>query len=187
MLKNPMLSLDVEVTTRFLVRPTERLWPGKLKAWEALAQEASEAALRQAGQISLLESPLPISLYVCFDGDRSVQELNKTWRNIDAPTNVLSFEAEPGVWRAMEADGPKRPMHLGDIILGYETIAEEAKAQAKTLEAHTQHLIVHGVLHLLGYDHQDDETAHIMESLERAALAHLGVADPYAHGPIGHA
>jgi probable rRNA maturation factor len=179
-----MLMLDVEITTRSLAKPLTRLWPGELDAWEAMAEQSVEAALHEAGHSALLKAQVPIELYIGLVSNSEVQALNKKWRGNDAPTNVLSFEAEPGAWHDLGA--PTRPMLLGDIILAYETIAGEAQQQAKTLQDHTAHLIVHGVLHLLGYDHQDEAEADAMEGLERRALARLGIADPYANGPIGH-
>ena len=104
-------------------------------------------------------------------GDAAVAELNVTFRGKDGPTNVLSFEAAPN---------PER--HLGDIALAYGVCAREAAEQGKPLGRHLQHLTVHGVLHLLGYDHIGDDAAEAMEDLERAVLAGLGVPDPYAAG-----
>lgn len=106
--------------------------------------------------------------------DAAVHELNRRWRGRDAPTNVLSF-----------ASG-ERPL-LGDVMLAYETVAREAAEQGKTLADHLAHLVTHGVLHLLGFDHEAPDEAEAMEALERRVLAGIGVADPYrirdgAHG-----
>ena len=101
--------------------------------------------------------------------------LNSDWRGIDRPTNVLAF---PG-W---DPDAPlpaEAPLLLGDVVLARETVAREAKEQGKTVTDHLGHLVVHGVLHLLGYDHAIDAEAAVMETLETAILAELGVADPY--------
>ena len=100
-----------------------------------------------------------------------MRELNRDFRKKDAPTNVLSFPAPPN---------PER--HLGDIALAFGVCAREAAEQRKPLAHHLQHLTVHGVLHLLGYDHIGDDEAEAMEGLERAVLAGLGVPDPYAAG-----
>lgn len=105
--------------------------------------------------------------------DAEVQSLNRTWRGKDAPTNVLSFPAD---------DASSEPRPLGDVILGYETVAKEAGEQDIALADHVCHLTVHGVLHLLGFDHASDREAQEMEELERRALASLGIADPYADG-----
>ncbi|MEZ5813389.1 MAG: rRNA maturation RNase YbeY [Alphaproteobacteria bacterium] len=95
-----------------------------------------------------------------------VQKLNKEWRGKDKPTNVLSFPQD-------------EPSMLGDIILAYETVAEEAEAQGKRFEDHMIHLIAHGLLHLLGHDHEEDHEAEIMESLEIEILAAMNIKNPY--------
>ncbi len=102
--------------------------------------------------------------------------LNRDWRGIDKPTNVLAFPADDAV-SVGAAGGP--PRQLGDVILGYETVAAEARAQGKPTAAHLSHLVVHGVLHLLGFDHQTDAEAADMEAAEVAILAGLGLPDPY--------
>jgi phosphate starvation-inducible protein PhoH and related proteins len=104
-----------------------------------------------------------------FTSDDAVKALNAQWRDKDVPTNVLSFPA------------PKTAGTLGDIALAYETCAREADEQGKSLKDHATHLLVHGLLHLLGYDHEADDEAAEMEGLEKDILASLGVADPYVH------
>ncbi len=106
---------------------------------------------------------------VLLADDEAVQDLNKRFRDKDRPTNVLSFPATESAFP-----------HLGDVVLGLEYCVEEAKAQGKTLKDHLSHLVVHGVLHLLGRDHVEDEEAEQMEAEEREILASLGIADPYA-------
>jgi probable rRNA maturation factor len=134
---------------------------------EALAREAVEAALVVVGHAGE-----DLSLSLLLADDASVRRLNRTFRGKDKPTNVLSFPASapPG------APG-SRP--LGDIALAFETVAGEAESEDKTLADHARHLIVHGTLHLLGYDHETDAEAERMEALEVKALARLGIADPY--------
>ena len=105
---------------------------------------------------------------VLLTDDAAVQDLNARFRGKDAPTNVLSFPAP----------ATAHP-HLGDIAVAHGVCAREAAAQGKTLADHLSHLVVHGVLHLLGYDHQADATADAMEAMERDILSKLGVADPY--------
>jgi probable rRNA maturation factor len=105
--------------------------------------------------------------------DASVQVLNRRWRGHDKPTNVLSFSARA------RRPAPEAPLLLGDVIVAYETALAEAQDQRKSLEHHLRHLIVHGVLHLLGHDHEEDDPAARMESLEARILAGFGVPDPY--------
>jgi probable rRNA maturation factor len=111
-----------------------------------------------------------LELSLVFSDDHRIAELNQTFRGREGATNVLSFPA---------GDAPGPAGLLGDVILAYETIDREAGEQCKTFENHLCHLIVHGVLHLLGYDHLDDASARQMEGLEINALANLDVANPY--------
>lgn len=143
-------------------------WTAALAAAETLARAAAEAVLRE-------ERLLDRSLVLLLTDDLAVQALNARFRGKDKPTNVLSFPAAPN---------PEQ--HLGDVALAYETCAREAAEQGKPLAHHLQHLVAHGVLHLLGYDHMTDEEASEMEGLERIVLAGLGVPDPYAAGEGDH-
>ena len=114
--------------------------------------------------------------------DAAVRALNAQWRGKDRPTNVLSFPAAtPDEIARARAGGP--PLLLGDVVLALETCRREAAEQGKPLADHVAHLVVHGVLHLLGHDHEDDAEADRMERLETAILAELGIADPYAGQP----
>ncbi|MCB2107024.1 MAG: rRNA maturation RNase YbeY [Rhodobacteraceae bacterium] len=117
---------------------------------------------------------------IALSSDRRVKALNRIFRGIDKPTNVLSFAA---------ASGAKPPragtQHLGDVVIAFETMRREAVKERKSLRAHLAHLVVHGVLHLLGLDHETDRDAEKMESIERKALAGLGIADPYADNHTG--
>lgn len=106
---------------------------------------------------------------VLLADDAAVQDLNARFRDKDRPTNVLSFPAAESAFP-----------HLGDVVLGLGYCVEEARAQGKTLKDHLSHLVVHGVLHLLGRDHVEDDEAEQMEAEEREILASLGIADPYA-------
>lgn len=126
----------------------------------AACRRVCEVALQDGAEVSLL-----------FTDDAAVRALNARWRQIDKPTNVLSF---PGVGEAETA------MTLGDIALAFETTRREADAEGKTLADHTAHLIAHGFLHLVGFDHETDEEAEDMEAMERDILKSLGVPDPYA-------
>lgn len=117
-------------------------------------------------------------LAVVLADDAMVHALNRRWRNVDAPTNVLSFPASlAGAGRA--------PAPLGDIVIAFETTAREAAADNKPFADHLAHLVVHGFLHLLGYDHQSDAAADAMECLERRILARLEVPDPYVTRDAG--
>jgi probable rRNA maturation factor len=147
-------------------------WGETVPAIEALCRAAAEAALAAAAP------PREHEVSVLLADDAAVRTLNRDWRGKDQATNVLSFPAG-----APQAAGA--PLLLGDVALAYETVAREAAAQGKSVADHTAHLLVHGVLHLLGHDHEADDEAERMEALERSILARLGVADPYrdeAHG-----
>jgi probable rRNA maturation factor len=115
-----------------------------------------------------------VSVSVLFTGDAGILEVNKQWRGKAYATNVLSF---PVPANTPVPDGEPRP--LGDIVLAYGVIAKEAAEQKKTIANHVAHLIVHGTLHLLGYDHEDDSEAAIMETREIQILTGLGIENPY--------
>ncbi|MGQ0484759.1 MAG: rRNA maturation RNase YbeY [Hyphomicrobiales bacterium] len=134
-----------------------------------LARRAVDAALAAA-----YEGPRPAVLAILFTGDAAIAEMNRRWRGKAKPTNVLSFPAPPG--RPVPDGGPTL---LGDIALAFGTVAREAAEQGKPLPHHATHLIVHGVLHLLGHDHEAEAGAEDMEALERKILKQLGIADPY--------
>lgn len=139
-------------------------WP----AAQALCRKAARAALkmRSTGMTQAVE------LCLVLGNDAQVRFLNRVWRHKDRPTNVLSFPA------AVTAPAGA-PLLLGDVVLARETILREARAQGKPADAHLQHLVVHGVLHLLGHDHIRAADAAAMERLEVAILARLGVPNPY--------
>jgi probable rRNA maturation factor len=121
-----------------------------------------------------LHSENSIEISLLFANDARVQPLNRDWRAMDKPTNVLSFPSvnlEPG---------DTLPPVLGDIVLAYETIIREAKEEAKPFDDHVSHLLLHGFLHLLGYDHQIEAEATQMEAIETRILASLAITDPYA-------
>lgn len=144
-------------------------WPPK-RALRSLAEKAVDAALREAGA----EADAGTELSLVFSDDAHVRALNSGWRGKDRPTNVLSFPAFPA------RPGEKIPPMLGDVVLAAETVAREAELEDKPLDHHITHLVIHGVLHLLGHDHEDEAEAERMEALERAALARLAIPDPYA-------
>ena len=137
-------------------------WLAKLPDAAARVRAAAEAALSEA------EGPTDGEVTVLLTDDAEQRGLNHQFRSKDKPTNVLSFPAP-------DFAAP----HLGDVALAFETCAAEAEAQGKALEDHLSHLVAHGVLHLLGYDHESDAEAEAMEALERKVMARLGVPDPY--------
>jgi probable rRNA maturation factor len=113
------------------------------------------------------------SVHILFTDDAAMREINKEWRGFDKPTNVLSFPAAP-------QPVPKGEVaHLGDLVLAWETVSNEATTQGKSTSDHISHLIVHGLLHLQGLDHEIESEAEAMEVRETAILAGLGIADPY--------
>ncbi|KJV09863.1 hypothetical protein VZ95_08780 [Elstera litoralis] len=162
---------------------------------ESLAEKTVRHALvTEAALTPFLAGSAPesrLTLALLFTDNAAVRKLNREWRDQDKPTNVLSF---PGDWLELEeediaalaAGDDVPPAHIGDIALALETIRDEAAEQGKDPRAHLLHLIVHGTLHLLGYDHAVDAEAEAMEALETRLLADLGIADPYSYRPSGY-
>ena len=153
-------------------------WPADTD-WAKLAAGCAEAAAQVAPELALER----LAVSALLTSDAEVQALNREWRGKDRPTNVLSF---PMLERAdlldLAADGPEEM--LGDLALALETCAREAKEKAVPLADHAAHLMIHGLLHLAGYDHENgDADAAAMEALEIKALALIGIADPYGDGP----
>jgi probable rRNA maturation factor len=144
-------------------------WPGEA-ALTALVEQAIAATFAELGP----DRPGESELGVVFTDDARIRELNAGWRGKDKATNVLSFPAFPET-----KSGPLPPL-LGDIVLAAETVASEAALDGKPIENHISHLVVHGLLHLVGYDHDVDAEAEEMEALERRILARLAIPDPYA-------
>ncbi|HEX9948016.1 MAG TPA: rRNA maturation RNase YbeY [Allosphingosinicella sp.] len=148
--------------------------------WAQLARAAVRAAVAQGGAAGLLESGLTAEVSVRFTSDEEVKGLNAAWRGKDKATNVLSFPmVEPDHLESLaRADGGEAL--LGDIVLAHGICAAEAAEKDLQICTHAAHLVVHGALHLLGFDHEPgDEEAETMEDAERRALAALGIADPY--------
>lgn len=158
-------NIDTRLDITLDIAIESALWDSFAEAG-TLAKTAIEAALRHA-DAELLPGA-EVSLLLCDDA--FIRALNARWRGQDKPTNVLSFPA---------ADDPATTPILGDIAIAFETLAREAEDEGKSLRAHYVHLLVHGALHLVGYDHQSDAEAEVMERLERACLAGLGIDDPY--------
>ena len=142
-------------------------------------ESGAEAAIHRAIETAAAMVDAETSdaeLAIMLTDDDGIRTLNKNWRGIDRPTNVLSFPA-------LQPVGPRdedAPRMLGDIAIAYQTTRTEADAEHKPFENHLSHLAVHGFLHLVGYDHEKDGDADIMEDLERKILARLGIPDPYA-------
>ena len=144
------MTLDVEIE--------DDRWVAALPDCEAVVRQAALTAAEGQGGVTIL-----------LTDDEAVADLNSRFRDRPCPTNVLSFPA-----------APNRECHLGDIALALGVCTTEATAQGKTLANHLRHLVIHGVLHLLGYDHHSEADAERMETLERRLLAGLGTPDPYA-------
>ena len=137
------------------------------------SEERLQRWLETARETLAIEEALELTIRL-VDNDE-MQELNRDYRGKDYPTNVLSFPCD---W-----DLPEEPRLLGDVVIAAAVVNREAKEQKKTMEAHWAHIVIHGFLHLLGYDHIEDEEAKKMENTEREILAKLGYADPYAETP----
>lgn len=148
------------------------------RPWEPLVRKAAEAAIAESAFPDLADSDRAIEMSVTLTGDDAVRALNAKWRGKDKPTNVLSFPmADDLDFARSNVAGPE--LLLGDIILAHGVCAAEAAEKGVSFEQHATHLLVHGTLHLLGYDHQEDAQASDMEAREVKALARLGIANPY--------
>jgi probable rRNA maturation factor len=154
---------------------TSARWRERLPRRRALCVAAAEAAFATARPKLTRRTEVSVVLA----DDALVRRLNRQWRRIDSSTNVLSFPSLD------EELPPKAPSLLGDVVLAFETVSREAQEQGKELADHMRHLVVHGILHLLGYDHGEPGQAERMEALETEVLARLGVADPYAEQAVG--
>jgi len=148
----------------------------RLEKPAALCERAVGAALKAAGRQVMKGAQLSI----LFTNDAEMRRLNRAWRNQDKPTNVLSFPAVP-------VEGLKSSPLIGDIALGLETICAEALGDGKDLHDHVTHLVIHGFLHILGYDHISSAEAETMEAMEIDILRQFGVANPYANSDLLHA
>ena len=143
----------------------------------AAAKDVVRRALKQAATAL---STKTAELAIVLTDDAAMRRLNRNWRGIDAPTNVLSFATKnSGDQLDEQSGGQFVGNHLGDILLAYETVKREAHRDGKAFDHHLAHLVVHGFLHLLGYDHGNDAQARRMETTERAILRDLAVPDPY--------
>jgi probable rRNA maturation factor len=172
--RNPAEPVKLEISVR------SALWR-KHRTAQSVVRKAVLAAAKAA-------STAPAELAIVLGNDSAIKALNRDWRGKDAATNVLSFPAAPpGPPPKAAKSGQKTPgkfpppiPYIGDIVIAYQTTAREAEAEGKPFSHHLAHLAVHGFLHLLGYDHENDRDAEEMEILERRILRRLAVPDPYA-------
>lgn len=183
---------DLDVTVQFATPRRGIPHPHSLRNWAAaaFADALRDAPTELASGPQLSSSDLPLAIRIV--GAAESRRLNRTWRGKDKPTNVLSFPAvvlprlskrNTGGGRFAQAPGARRQAtadSLGDIAICAPVVAREAREQGKLSRAHWAHMVVHGVLHLLGYDHEIDRDADFMEAREVAILAHFGYANPYA-------
>ncbi|WNO54706.1 rRNA maturation RNase YbeY [Stakelama saccharophila] len=148
--------------------------------WEALAGKAARAAIGRTPQAAWVDDPALVEISVRLADDEEVRRLNHQYRHKDKPTNVLSFPMiQHDLLDTVTLNSDDGEVILGDIILAHGVCAREAEEREITVADHAGHLIVHGCLHLLGYDHQGEAEAEAMEDIERAAMAALGLHDPY--------
>ena len=148
------------------------------RSWDALVRNAAEAAIAESAFPQLATSERPVEISVLLTSDDKVRDLNAEYRGKHKPTNVLSFPmVDPEDLRVANVAGPE--LLLGDIILARGVCEAEAADKRVSVEQHTAHLVVHGTLHLLGYDHLGEDEATDMEAREIRALDRLGIANPY--------
>ena len=148
--------------------------------WEALATRAATAAIGRTPQAAWLTDPALIEVAIRLTSDEEVHTLNRQYRHKDKPTNVLSFPMiQPDLLDTVTQNSDDGEVLLGDIVLAHGVCAAEAAERGISVADHATHLIVHGCLHLLGHDHQNDAEAEAMEAIERSTLAELGKHDPY--------
>lgn len=169
------MAATFDIAVRILDSAWRPLWPAAV----ADARSAARSVLDRAMDRSVLGRRRPVEVTIVLADDGEVRRLNRDYRGIDKPTNVLSF----GGGDAGNRQVPGQPVILGDVILARETVAAEAAAQGKSIADHALHLVIHGVLHLLGHDHKAASDADAMEAIEVELLARFGVADPYASRP----
>lgn len=148
------------------------------RSWEQLVRTAAEAAIAESAFPELAATERLVEISVTLTGDEQVRALNAEWRGKDKSTNVLSFPlTDEYELRQANVAGPE--LLLGDIVLARGVCEAEAADKGVSVEQHAAHLLVHGTLHLLGYDHHDDAEAADMEAREVRALERLGIANPY--------
>jgi len=157
-------------------------WQAVLDDAPALCRQAAHAALAKGARVPWLTAA---EVGITLGDDEAIQRLNARHRDQDHATNVLAFpllDLDQG--RPLQAPGPG-PLLLGDVIVALQTLCAEARAASRPIGDHLSHLVVHGTLHLLGFDHGDEDEARVMEDLEREVMADLGLTDPYAEPVAG--
>lgn len=150
-------------------------WVRRCPAARQLARETARRTLADGLAALRLAPTTAVELGITLTDAAEQQRLNREYRGQDAPTNVLAFPA----WEPQDVAAAEAPLLLGDVTLALETVLREAAEQGKAVGDHLSHLVAHGVLHLLGFDHRTDTDAGVMEALETSILAKLGIADPY--------
>jgi probable rRNA maturation factor len=164
-----MSVISVDILAESALWGEAESWRSEVETAVAMAAAAADAEIADDAELSLV-----------LTDDAAIRMLNRDHRGLDKPTNVLSFpQDDPDA----DAYGPL----LGDIVVAHETVAREADEEGISFQEHFLHMIVHGFLHLVGYDHMNDDEAEEMEGLETAILARLGIANPYADAPMGGA
>ncbi|GAA0672036.1 putative rRNA maturation factor [Sphingomonas insulae] len=154
-------------------------WPA-VTDWDALAARAARAAIERTPHGDLIATAATVEISIRLTSDDEVHQLNAQYRHKDKPTNVLSFPmVQPDLIDTVSQNSDDGELLLGDIVMAHGVCEREAMEKGVTVAEHATHLLVHGTLHLLGYDHMGDEEAEGMEEIERQALASLGIADPY--------
>ena len=148
--------------------------------WDALALRAARAAVERTPHGELATTDAAVEISVRLTTDEEVRTLNGQYRGKDKATNVLSFPmVQPDLLQTVSLNSDDGELRLGDIVLAHGVCVAEAAERGIPVEDHASHLLVHGVLHLLGYDHMTDDDGNAMEEIERQALGALGIADPY--------
>jgi probable rRNA maturation factor len=158
---------------------TDEEWDSS-RPWAPLVRKAAEAAIAESAFPDLAMTGRPVEISVCLTSDEHVRALNAKWRGKDKPTNVLSFPMAE-TYELQNENVVEKELLLGDIILAHGVCENEADEKGVSFEDHATHLLIHGTLHLLGYDHLHDSDAAEMETREARALARLGISNPYEH------